>query len=196
VSENVGSPAEGSWVTEAIAEQEEHIKRWKSCDEVVGRAHRFEMFRGPDSKLPVPDEVTWRQCVNCDVTETREDYATKLRMQNQPVSAPPAPEELQAVSQPDRYAALAARYRQALVQALRQTANPTTAGQLERVTVMDPERDRLAWRIHDMADPRALGVAHRAATGLPSVWSGEMELEELEGLVQELEDLYLPKTSA
>lgn len=111
-------------------------------------------------------------------------------------ATPSAPEELQAVSQPDRYAALAARYRQALAQALRQTANPTTAGQLERVSVMDPERDRLAWRIHDMADPRALGVAHRAATGLPSVWSGEMQLEELEGLVQELEDLYPPETSA
>lgn len=98
------------------------------------------------------------------------------------------------MSLPDIYEAFAARYRRALAQALRETANPTTAGQLERVTVMDPERDQLAWRIHDMASPSAVGVAHRAAIGLPAVWSGEMELEELEGLVQELEDLYPSKT--
>lgn len=66
------------WVPEAIAEQEEYIRRFKSCGGVLGKPHRFETFRGPDSKLPVPDEVTWRQCINCDVTETREDYARKV----------------------------------------------------------------------------------------------------------------------
>lgn len=65
-------------IAEAVASQEEYIKRWKSCGEVVGRAHKFKTFRGPDSQLPVPGEATWRQCVACDVTETREDYEKKL----------------------------------------------------------------------------------------------------------------------
>lgn len=66
------------WVPEAIASQEEYIRRISSCGGVIGKGHRFETFRGPDSKLPVPDEVTWRECTGCGVTETREDYERKL----------------------------------------------------------------------------------------------------------------------
>lgn len=69
------------WVADAIAEQEEYIRRFRSCEDVPCKAHRYETFRGPDSKLPVPDEVTWRECVACSVTETREDYARKLQAQ-------------------------------------------------------------------------------------------------------------------
>lgn len=58
-------------VKAAIASQEEHIKRVSSCGGVVGKAHRFQ-YRGPSDRIP------WRQCVHCDVTETKEDYELKL----------------------------------------------------------------------------------------------------------------------
>lgn len=66
-----GSPADGSWVTEAIAEQEEYIKRIHSCLEQTGLAHIFEQFAAAPG-------VYYRACTRCRVTETREDYATKL----------------------------------------------------------------------------------------------------------------------
>lgn len=69
------------WVPEAIAEQEEYIRRVTSCGGMVGKAHNFQTFRRPDSPVPVPNEITWRQCTSCDVTETRDDYARKLDAQ-------------------------------------------------------------------------------------------------------------------
>lgn len=66
-----GSPADGSWVTEAIAEQEEYIKRIHSCMEVVGTPHTYERFTARPG-------VYYSACTRCRVTETSEDYATKL----------------------------------------------------------------------------------------------------------------------
>jgi ribosomal protein L37AE/L43A len=59
------------WVAEAIAEQEEHIKRSTSCQGQVGRAHHFEH---------VPSGL-WIECTTCAVTLTRGDYATKTAHQ-------------------------------------------------------------------------------------------------------------------
>ena len=70
-----------SWIADAVASQEEHIKRVQSCGGVIGTPHQFATFRGPDSALPVPNETTWRQCRGCDVTETREDYERKQAAQ-------------------------------------------------------------------------------------------------------------------
>lgn len=96
MTENLGSPADGSWVTEAIAEQEEYIKRMHSCLEQLGRPHRFETirpYRLLGTGVSVPDNETWRQCLNCGVTETSEDYARKLAAG----PTPPAPEDPEAV---------------------------------------------------------------------------------------------------
>lgn len=70
-----------SWIADAVASQEEHIKRWNSCGDVVGKSHDFQTFHGPDSSVPVPGEVTWRQCTACDVTESRDDYERKMGAQ-------------------------------------------------------------------------------------------------------------------
>ena len=69
------------WVADAIAEQEDYILRFRSCNGVVGKSHQFETFRGPDSAVPVPNEVTWSQCINCDATASREDFAIKAAAQ-------------------------------------------------------------------------------------------------------------------
>lgn len=61
-----------NWVAEAIAEQEEHIKRVTSCKGVVGMAHSFDTFSMGPSKAKV------RKCWRCGVTETPEDYAKNI----------------------------------------------------------------------------------------------------------------------
>lgn len=74
-SESVGPE---TWVREAIAEQEEHIKRWRSCMDTLGRSHTYRDV----THTPPPDDtsglaVTYRACTVCGVTETRADYAIK-----------------------------------------------------------------------------------------------------------------------
>jgi hypothetical protein len=61
------------WVKEAIASQEEHIKRQKSCQSVIGKAHSFRPHGNPKSKS------AWSECIVCGVTETVDDYATKTQ---------------------------------------------------------------------------------------------------------------------
>lgn len=59
-------------VASAVAAQEEHIRRWKSCREIVGQAHIFRRFG-----RPIHPDATWSECVTCGVTETAEDYKVK-----------------------------------------------------------------------------------------------------------------------
>ena len=61
-------------VPAAIAEQEEYIKRQKSCGEVLGKSHRF---------APAAQgwPGSWTECMVCGVTETPEDYARKLAVE-------------------------------------------------------------------------------------------------------------------
>lgn len=58
------------WIAEAIAEQEEHIKRTQSCQDRRGQAHSYDQFSATPGKHH-------RQCWRCGVTETAEDYAIK-----------------------------------------------------------------------------------------------------------------------
>lgn len=67
-----GSPAEGSWVTEAIASQEEYIKRIHSCSGVVGLPHAWDRFAAAPG-------VYYSACTRCRVTETQQDYKRKLK---------------------------------------------------------------------------------------------------------------------
>lgn len=61
----------------AIAEQEEHVKRSRSCNGEIGRAHAFRPFgrSGPTIRA---SRMTWSACIVCGVTETSEDYARKI----------------------------------------------------------------------------------------------------------------------
>lgn len=58
------------WVPEAIAEQEEYIRRISSCQGVIGLPHTFERFAAAPG-------VYYNACTRCRVTQTREDYAIK-----------------------------------------------------------------------------------------------------------------------
>lgn len=55
----------------AIAEQEEYLKRVRSCQDVLGTAHAFRPHGRPGTKQ------AFSACVVCSVTETRDDYAAK-----------------------------------------------------------------------------------------------------------------------
>jgi hypothetical protein len=65
-----------TWVRDAIAEQEEHIKRWRSCMDTLGRAHAYR-------EVTASGSATYRACAVCGVTETREDYAAKINATTQ-----------------------------------------------------------------------------------------------------------------
>ena len=63
-------------IAEAIAEQEEHIRRVQSCrgvsgNLVVGSAHQWRRHGNPRTK------AAFEACVLCGVTRTREDYAAR-----------------------------------------------------------------------------------------------------------------------
>jgi hypothetical protein len=62
------------WVREAIAEQEEHLKRIRSCGGILGRSHAFRPHGrpGPDGSIPMVDVIS--RCIACGVTETPQDY--------------------------------------------------------------------------------------------------------------------------
>lgn len=53
-------------IAAAIAEQEEYIKRRRTCNDRPYTNHVF-----------APDR-TWSACIHCGVTETAEDYHRKL----------------------------------------------------------------------------------------------------------------------
>lgn len=60
------------WVPEAIAEQEEYLKRMRSCGDVLGSAHRWDTFSAAPG-------ASYEACWRCRVTKTPADYATKMR---------------------------------------------------------------------------------------------------------------------
>jgi hypothetical protein len=61
-------------VKAALAAQEEHIKRERSCMGVVGLAHGFRRFGNPSNP-----KVVWSQCIVCNLTETNDDYEIKMQ---------------------------------------------------------------------------------------------------------------------
>lgn len=71
------TPGPEEWVPEAIAEQEEHIKRSRPCGGPEGRPHAFRAFGRPSPDGTILNARMWRACFNCGVTETPADYATK-----------------------------------------------------------------------------------------------------------------------
>jgi hypothetical protein len=95
----------------------------------------------------------------------------------------------------ERYDALAARYRAALVRPLRESARPMLATRLENVTHMDPEEDRLAWLIADCVTDSEYGPIAEWMRSLPTVWERSMDVDELAETVGEMERLYPPVAS-
>ncbi len=60
-----------NWVAEAIASQEEHIRRSTSCLGQIGRAHVYREH----GHLGTPN--SWQECLTCGTTKTLTDYETK-----------------------------------------------------------------------------------------------------------------------
>lgn len=56
----------------ALAAQEEHIRRSRSCGEVVGKSHAFRAHGNPLTK------AAFSACVVCGVTETAADWAIQI----------------------------------------------------------------------------------------------------------------------
>lgn len=67
-----------SEIREAIAQQEEHLKRSKSCREVPGTAHSFSTFGAPSTDRTIASSAMWQACIVCGVTETDDDYQIRL----------------------------------------------------------------------------------------------------------------------
>lgn len=56
------------WVRSAIAEQEEYLKRMRSCRAQPGRAHGWRTFGS------LGRDKAWEACVVCGVSRSRDDY--------------------------------------------------------------------------------------------------------------------------
>lgn len=70
---DVNNDGPEKWVPEAIAEQEEGLKRWKSCLGQLGLPHTWQTVSEPGG-------LEYEACVRCQVTRTPEDYRTKLAL--------------------------------------------------------------------------------------------------------------------
>lgn len=66
------------WVPEAIAQQEEHIKRNTSCQGALGRPHSYRTFGVPSLDGTIAGSATYQACIVCGVTETEADYRARL----------------------------------------------------------------------------------------------------------------------
>jgi len=73
-SQNTSGTGPETWVREAIAEQEEYIKRISSCVGQLGRSHEWGTVWNDE---PERAAARWQECVTCGVTKTREDYARR-----------------------------------------------------------------------------------------------------------------------
>jgi len=69
------TPGPEKWVPEAVAQQEEHIRRQSSCEGRLYVSHSWDTFS------PRPG-VFIQACWRCKVTRTDADYQTKLRAVN------------------------------------------------------------------------------------------------------------------
>lgn len=78
--ELAGSPAgPDSWVAQAIAEQEEYVKRWRSCAGIDGsHADAVGLPHSWDTYSTAPGGPKYQACWRCRVTRTREDYEVKV----------------------------------------------------------------------------------------------------------------------
>lgn len=66
-------------IEEAIAEQEEHIKRQASCCGVLGLPHQFHNFVEPNKNRQRNDY--YLACVRCSVTQSAKDFRVKIAAQ-------------------------------------------------------------------------------------------------------------------
>jgi hypothetical protein len=64
-----------TWVPEAVAEQEEHLKRARPCQDT--QEHAYRDFGRP-GRGGIIRAALWRECLTCGVTETPEDYRKRL----------------------------------------------------------------------------------------------------------------------
>lgn len=65
----------------AIAEQEEYLRRQRSCQGRLYAPHTFGSFRSQGQPGSVAASDIWSACIICGVTETPEDYRTKMRQE-------------------------------------------------------------------------------------------------------------------
>lgn len=67
----------------AIAEQEEYLKRMRSCRGQLGLPHRFASFDVKGQRSEADDRPgAWRECIACGATQTDEDYHLMLTSRN------------------------------------------------------------------------------------------------------------------
>jgi hypothetical protein len=71
-------PGPEQWVPEAIAQQEEYLKRMAPCGGVRFREHTFRQFGVPDRDHRIAREHFYDACIACGVTRTDEDYQRRL----------------------------------------------------------------------------------------------------------------------
>lgn len=69
-------PEEG-WVRDAVDEQEDYLKRVRSCGGVTGRPHQFEDFGRPSPDGTIMGALMWRECLACGAAASAADYATR-----------------------------------------------------------------------------------------------------------------------
>lgn len=66
------------WVPEAIAQQEEHVKRSKSCTGINGSHPGVGLSHSWDLYSTAPGGPKYEACWRCRVTKTDADYQTRL----------------------------------------------------------------------------------------------------------------------
>lgn len=71
-------PGPEQWVPEAIAQQEEYLKRMASCGDVPFREHAFREFGVPGPDHTIRREHLYEACIICGVTRTDADYQRRL----------------------------------------------------------------------------------------------------------------------
>lgn len=82
-----------NWVAAAIAQQEEHLKRSRSCSPDRWpngfTQHRWADFGVPSRDGTIQGAAMYRACITCGVTETDADYQVRLAATAPPDSSAP-----------------------------------------------------------------------------------------------------------
>lgn len=126
----------------------------------------------------------------CVVIDAAEKVITPDNKDDADVVRPLAEVRIETAEAAREFDKLAARYRNALVKAMRASQYQEYAALLEQVTPMDPAQDGLAWRIHDQADDKGAAQIASAMKFLPQLWDRSADLNELTNLMTGLEMLY------
>lgn len=71
-------PGPEQWVPDAVAQQEEYLKRMAPCGGVRFREHTFRQFGVPDRNHRIAREHFYDACIACGVTRTDADYQRRL----------------------------------------------------------------------------------------------------------------------